>query len=289
VNNPGYLFNPPGISDVIGYKPKHYNLFGMIGTTDVFNTSPYYTFAAKNIYFFDIIPNILRASCCENMVPNGISASQVCGTSIKGSDACGNHMNNFCQGDNLLADQCFNYCASNNCDTNLSTYCQSETVDTSSPNYTRTCACYNTTKFYQDWRNRVFSFLPESERQSLISRLPPVKPVCDYPECSPGQAILPFNSNISQCPPSQIQFCINNSNLDISGNVNKSQTNASSFIKCAQQSGLIPSGDNTNDNNTNDNTNDNNTPVENQDNSVIIISVTVVIFVLILMYFMIKY
>ena len=301
--NSDYLFNPSGyISEVIGYKASS---FGFI---NIFNTSPFYTFAGHftvtggNSYFFDIMPNILRASCCDNTVPNGISASQVCGTSIMGSSVCGDYMNNFCQGDNLLTDQCFNYCTTNNCNTNLNTYCQSKTVDTSSPNYTRTCACYNTNKFYQDWRNTSFSFLPESQREFLISSLPPVRPQCSYPLCAAAQSILPFGTTSADCPANQVQLCLNNSSLNIEGKVTGS-VNPNSFIQCSQKSGLLPSGDNptTNPNGNNPTTNPNgNNPNDNKiayahqvvqgesssrigpNKSVIIISVVVVICILVI-------
>lgn len=249
VVNPDYLFSPNGISINLGGNVKMAQIGLGIAHMDFIYTSPFFNFSIiwqalgfgpPRHPFYDIVPEKLRAYCCNNSLPNALPRDQICKNDKADSDQCSTFMNSFCQGDNLLTNQCFNYCDKSNCNTSLTDYCQSDKVDKTSPNYKRTCSCFNTTQFYQDWRNKVFSFLPKDKAELVIKNLPPVKPICDYPDCTTGQSIMPYKSDIRQCPPSQVQICLSHSEVSTGGKMTDSKVDSSSFIQCAQQSGLLP-------------------------------------------------
>ena len=218
-------------------------------------TSPYFTFGAQMIYGgappmigFDIVPGTLMMDVCSGNLPTSLQ-----GTSYQtyitnkfpvSSTTCNSLSHNFCQNSNLLLDQCYNYCKTNDCTTVLASYCgSSDNVDVDNAkilnndaNFNQMCACNLPTQYYQNWKDKLLSKIPSADQEGISTILQQnmINPQCFYPTCNGNSSYLPVPHQT--CPAYNIMNCINNSNLNTQGAdiSDQASLDAASYIKCNQ-------------------------------------------------------
>lgn len=177
---------------------------------------------------------------------NDFSISQCC--SGVDSTACydpysiGNHdcktkMDAFCQDANLLTDQCVAYCSQNDCSGALQKFCQTGFQNLGDPNYNKTCSCYQNATFYSNWRANAINGLVSNGAKSVISKaITTVNPNCDFPDCAMDKNSIK-NGN-SKCTSTPIQICIQEANVNVDGNMQKSMIDNNKFLDCMKAQGV---------------------------------------------------
>ena len=167
--------------------------------------------------YFELIPRKLAADCCAGTVPAEISSS-VC--NYWDSSKCkGGAMLEYCKGDNVLEESCYQWCRKpeNDCSSSLSAYCQSAGRNPLHPNYKRTCSCFYGSQYYQYQRDKIFKNVDKSVYSKIANLLggSTVRPECADADCMNSDAIKPYSN--AACPSVKLQQCINNFTLNASG------------------------------------------------------------------------
>jgi hypothetical protein len=220
-------------------------------------------------FYFDIVPGQILGDCCNNRLTNilGDIGTAICGNykATNTDGTCLTYMNNFCKGDNLQTQACYNFCSdpNNNCELALNQYCSDDQAykKLDSNTYNNTCSCFLTAKYYDDWHNKSIQNLNQTTQDYLKKVLPVFKPKCSYPLCASGKSIQPHDN----CPANAIQVCINQNMLK-AGDVSNSSLSQDIVIACNQNFNPNPPNPNqpnvnpNNPPNTNVNPNPNNTP-----------------------------
>jgi hypothetical protein len=211
-----------------------------------FNTITIKSSSSKNNYtnwiasvaaFYDIMPIILKAQCCAGTLPAVVSRDTFCDIyKDPQSLECKDGLNIYCNGSNLLTDECYKYCKTNDCNASLTTFCRSNVVDKTHTNYNKTCSCFLSDSQYDTIRRQPISSLDKATQDLILNKSGTFIPKCDYDLCSNSLSLHPFEGvSPQQCAPNQIQLCLNQSAQQY-GSSQGSQITSQQANNCVQQS-----------------------------------------------------
>jgi hypothetical protein len=200
---------------------------------------------------YDIIPGSLVLDSCNKTIPQTLLNNPTISAYLQNSftNNCNDISTNFCKGDNLLLDQCYNFCNKNSgtCNSVLASYCSdSSNIDSSTatilntdPNFNRSCSCFLGSSYYTQWQQNVANNLKASgAAETTISDILQANmgnPQCYYPTCSGNLNYLRVPTTQS-CPSYNILNCVNNSSLNTQGSTMSDQAkiDANNYNKCTQ-------------------------------------------------------
>ena len=203
----------------------------------------------RNVYFpvykyYDIIPTILKQSCCSKTLPLSISY-EACGASsdtTNPNNTCTTSqiMKSYCNAGNLATDVCKGWCLTNDCDEDIEKYCfadgtyaKQKTLYTDNP---KICSCFMPLDFYEKLDKERYGDTPGGN--ALVKALKDQgvymsKPECSNPQCKrAGTTVSHHNFKQGECPSINIQNCINTASTTVGSAF--ADIGVEQAIKCTQ-------------------------------------------------------
>ena len=150
---------------------------------------------------------------------------------------CTNIVSTLCTGDLLNTSTCTGLCFTDvyNCDPAYKQYCAIDGNKNKA-----VCQCYLPGSDYTAFYNKTLDKLPADLRALVDSKY--TTPVCSYPKCRSQPTYFPYKQSIGDCPPIDIQACVQQIKTDIGGSSIGGNININANCELICDNGKCPIG-----------------------------------------------
>lgn len=125
-------------------------------------------------------------------------------------------------------------CEDNDCQTAMLNFCRNKNTN----KYNNLCDCFRREEVYDDYIDELLRGIPPDQQiiaRSLLDR----RPQCMFPSCKNNTLSKKPNSQNITCPSNAFQFCINETDIGVGGNINDSKIVPQQTNQCIQQAGGV--------------------------------------------------